>query len=290
MQVSNLARALLWMSGALLSFSIMAISVRELAAAHLSVFEILTLRAATGLSILLILLAARPALRQHVVPRNFKLHLLRNAGHFMSQYLWATALTLLPLATVFALEFTMPAWTIVFAAWFLGERLTPSRIGVVVLGLVGVLVILRPGVAAFDPAALLVLGAALGFAITMITTKKLTATNTTFGIILWMMLIQLPIALAGSEFASFARLSTNDILPVLGLAIGGTASHYCFTNAFRAGDATVVVPIDFLRVPLIAAVGWLLYRETPDIFVFVGTIIIAGGVLWNLRAESTRKL
>src|SRR5438874_13334480 len=102
---------------------------------------------------------------------------LRNTIHFGSQYLWAMSLLLLPLATVFALEFTMPAWTIVLAPFFLGERMTTSRIGAVVLGLAGVLVILRPGLEAFQPAALLVLAAALGYAIQIIVTKKLTSSE-----------------------------------------------------------------------------------------------------------------
>ena len=99
---------------------------------------------------------------------------------------------MLPLAMVFALEFTMPAWTALLAVWFLHERMTPSRLGVVVLGLIGVLVILRPGIAGFNPAAILVLLAAFGYAITMITTKQLTMTETTFGIVFWMAVIQLP--------------------------------------------------------------------------------------------------
>ena len=109
------------------------------------------------------------------------LNLFRNVVHYASQFSWALSLTMLPLAMVFALEFTMPAWTALLAVWFLHERLTPSRLGVVVLGLIGVLVILRPGIADFNPAAILVLLAAFGYAITMITTKQLTATETTFG-------------------------------------------------------------------------------------------------------------
>jgi drug/metabolite transporter (DMT)-like permease len=285
-QSHNLVRVVLWMVGALLSFSVMAVSIRELAYAHLSIFEILTIRSGTALVMLAITILIYPELRHSLAPRRFKLQLLRNTVHFGSQYCWATALTLLPLATVFALEFTMPAWTILLAVWILRERLTTSRVGVVVLGLIGVLVILRPGIASFNPAVLLVLTAAFGYAITMITTKQLTATETTFGIIFWMMAIQLPISLAGSDLASFARLTPIDILPVLGVGIAGTTSHYCLTNAFRSGDATVVVPIDFMRVPLIALVGWALYNEKPDIFVLLGTLIIAGSVIWNLRAES----
>ena len=105
-------------------------------------------------------------------------------------------MTLLPFATVFALEFTMPAWVALLAALILGERMTPSRIGSIVLGFLGVLVIVRPGLASFQPVALLVLFAAFGFAISLIATKKLTNRVSTFTIIFWMNVIQLPLALA----------------------------------------------------------------------------------------------
>jgi len=192
---------------------------------------------------------------------------------------------MLPLATVFALEFTMPAWTAVLAVWFLHERMTPSRLGVVVLGLIGVLVILRPGIASFNPAAILVLLAAFGYAITMITTKKLTLTETTFAIIFWMAVIQFPLSLIGSKPAAFLSLDHHHLLPALGVGTAGLTSHYCLSNAFRAGDATLVVPLDFMRIPLIAVVGWAFYGERLDIFVLLGALIIVSGVLWNLRSE-----
>ena len=288
MNTNKLARAVLWMVGALLSFSTLAVSIRGLSHVGFSIFEILLVRAAGILTICSILMIARPALRAHTRPQRMGLNLLRNTIHFVSQYAWATSLTLLPLAMVFALEFTMPIWTAVFAVWLLRERLTPSRAGVIVLGLIGVLVILRPGIAGFHPAALLVLGAAVGYAITMITTKELTNTSSTFSIIFWMGAIQFPLALAGSHLAPFTHLTAWDILPVLGVAVAGTSAHYCLSNAFRAGDATLVVPLDFMRIPLIAVVGWALYGERLDVFVLLGAAIIVTGVMWNLRAESLR--
>jgi drug/metabolite transporter (DMT)-like permease len=195
---------------------------------------------------------------------------------------------MLPLATVFALEFTMPAWTALLAVWFLHERMTPSRMGVVVLGLIGVLVILRPGIASFNPATVLVLTAAFGYAITMITTKQLTATETTFGIIFWMALIQFPLSLLGSNPSAFLHLDSRHIFPAIGVGIGGLTSHCCLSNAFRSADATLVVPLDFMRIPLIAVVGWAFYDEPLDLFVLLGAIIIVSGVLWNLRSEVAR--
>jgi drug/metabolite transporter (DMT)-like permease len=156
----------------------------------------------------------------------------------------------------------------------------------VVLGLIGVLVILRPGVANIQPAAFLVLAAAFGYAITMITTKQLTATESTFGIVFWMAVIQLPLSLFGSDLSAFTHFHASNILPAAGVGIAGVTSHYCLSNAFRAGDATLVVPLDFMRIPLIAVVGWLLYGESLDVFVLIGALIIISGVVWNLRAET----
>ncbi|MGB9061925.1 MAG: DMT family transporter [Pseudolabrys sp.] len=284
----KLARVVLWMIGALLSFSIMAVSIRELSRAGLSIFEILAIRSGVALLVLLSLLAVRPEMRLHAVPRRMGLHLFRNTIHYASQFSWALSLTMLPLATVFSLEFTMPAWTAVLAVWFLHERMNASRLGVVVLGLIGVLVILRPGTAGFNPAAILVLLAAFGYAITMITTKKLTITETTFAIIFWMAVIQFPLSLIGSDPAAFLNIDTRHILPAIGIGTAGLTSHYCLSNAFRSGDATLVVPLDFMRIPLIAVVGWAFYGERLDLFVLLGALIIVSGVLWNLRSEVAR--
>lgn len=288
MAVNKLARVVLWMIGALLSFSTMAVTIRELSRGGLSIFEILTIRSGATLLAMAVLLALHRDLRACVRPHRIKLHFIRNIVHYTAQFGWALSLTWLPLATVFALEFTTPGWTALLAVWLLHERLTPSRIGVVALGLVGVLVILRPGVASFNPAAFLVLAAAVGYAITMIATKKLTMTETTIGIVFWMAVIQFPISLIGSDPTVFLHLDGRHILPAFGLGISGVTSHYCLTNAFRAGDATLVVPLDFMRIPLIAVVGWAFYNERLDVFVLLGALIIVAGVLWNLRAESIR--
>jgi len=285
---SKLVRVVLWMIGALLSFSVMAVSIRELSRGGLSIFEILAIRSGVALLVLIFLLLVRKDLRPHARPRRMGLNLFRNVVHYASQFSWALSLTMLPLAMVFALEFTMPAWTALLAVWFLHERLTPSRLGVVVLGLIGVLVILRPGIADFNPAAILVLLAAFGYAITMITTKQLTVTETNFGIIFWMAVIQFPLSLIGSDPAVFMHLETRHILPAMGVGIAGLTSHFCLSNAFRSGDATLVVPLDFMRIPLIAVVGWAFYGEQLDIFVLLGALIIVAGVLWNLRSEVAR--
>jgi drug/metabolite transporter (DMT)-like permease len=189
-------------------------------------------------------------------------------------------------AMVFALEFTLPAWGLLLSVLVLGERLTKGRIIVIVMGLIGCLVILRPGIQAFQPAALLVLACSFFYAVFNVYTKKMTATETTFGIVFWMNLLQFPLGLAGSDPLFVLRLEPWQFLPLACVGIAGLFAHYCIANAFRYGDASVVIPLDFLRVPLIAVVGWMFFAESVDALVFVGAGIILAGILWNLRAEA----
>jgi drug/metabolite transporter (DMT)-like permease len=276
------------MTGTLLSFCVMAVSIRALSGT-LSILEILTVRSAVALVIIGAVALARPELRKSVTRRRLPLHILRNTVHFGSQYLWALSLVLLPLATVFALEFTMPAWTILLAPFFLRERMTTSRVGAVVLGLIGVCVILRPGIESFQPAALLVLTAALGYAIQNIATKKLTTTESTFAIVTWMNIIQFVLGIIGAGVLFFGKIGVENLPAVIGLGTAGLFAHFCLSNAFRAGDASLVVPLDFLRIPLIAVVGWWLYAEPLDVFVFAGAGLIVSGIVWNLRSEARRR-
>jgi drug/metabolite transporter (DMT)-like permease len=285
----NLVLVVLWMTGALLSFCLMAVAFRKLADS-LSIMEILATRNGLGLAVMVTLLILRPELRPLVRSRRPGLTLFRNTIHLAAQYLWAMSVLLLPLATVFALEFSAPAWALLLAVPVLGERLTASRVGAVVLGLIGVLVILRPGLETFRPETLLVLAAAVGFAVTMITTKKLTMTDSTFAIIIWMNVIQLPLTLIPSDPLFVMKLSLGQLPAFAAVGVAGLASHYCLANAFRAGDASVVVPLDFLRIPLIAVIGWWLYGEALDALVFVGAGLIIVGVLWNLQSEAGRQV
>jgi drug/metabolite transporter (DMT)-like permease len=276
-----------WMTGTLLAFIIGAVSVRALAK-DLSVFEMMTVRNAGGLLILITLAAMRPDLRTGLKFRRIALQGARAFIHVGSQICWALAITLLPFATVFALEFTIPAWVALLAVVFLGERMTANRALALAICLFGVLMILRPGFADFNPAALIMLAGALFFAITAIMTKKLIATETTFAILFWMNLIQLPLNFAGGDWLFFLKINHSMMLPLIGVTLGGLLTHYCLTNAFRCGDAIVVIPMDFLRVPLIAVIGWAFYGEHLDAFVFAGAGLIIAGVLWNVRGETRR--
>jgi drug/metabolite transporter (DMT)-like permease len=284
----HLGRVVLWMTAAVLSFSTTAISIRNLSPG-LSLFEILSIRSAFGIVILVALRLACRDLRSEMRPRRLGLHFVRNALHFAAQYGWALAITLLPFATVFSLETTNPVWTTLLAALLLGERLTPARIGAIVLGFVGVLIIVRPGLAAFQPAAAILIAATLAFAASNIATKKLILTESTFAIMFWMNAMQLPMGLAGSDPRAFAHIEAWMLPSIVGIGIAGLSAHYCLTNALRWADAAIVLPMDYMRIPLIAVIGWWFYGESVDIFVFIGAAVIISGILWNLHAETTAR-
>ncbi|MAF48774.1 MAG: DMT family transporter [Rhodospirillales bacterium] len=281
---SPIVIASLWMTATLLSFAAMAIAGRELSDT-MSTFEILFFRALVATLIVLALIPRQgiAALRT----RHISLHFLRNTIHFGAQYGWFLGISLLPLATVFSLEFTTPIWGALLAVLFLGEKLNRGRVIAIVFGFGGVLIILRPGGEAIDIASLAVLGAAFGYAVSYITTKKLSAFDTPFAVIFYMNLIQLPLGLVPA-LSGWVAPTVADIPWILLVGVTGLAAHYSMTRAFRLADATLILPIDFLRLPLIAVVGFFFYAEAVDLALFAGAIIIFGGNYYNIQLEARR--
>jgi len=188
---SRSLRGALWMGGAVLSFSVMAIAARELLR-HMGAFEVVLMRSVVMLAIVLALLPGAGASPR---TQRFPLHALRNGVHFVGQSCWVYAIGALPLATVFAIEFTMPVWTAVLAALLLGERLNRGRVVMLVLGFAGILIILRPGLERVPPAALVMLAGAFAYASTMIATKRIAGHDTAFALLFYMSAIQLPLGM-----------------------------------------------------------------------------------------------
>jgi drug/metabolite transporter (DMT)-like permease len=282
--MNDATRGVLWMSGAVLSFSAMAVAARELLQ-HMGPFQILFVRSAIMLAIVLVVIAqAEGAV---TATRRLPLHLLRNVVHFGGQYCWVFAIGVLPLATVFAIEFTMPVWTAILAALILGERLTPNRIAMLALGLLGVLIILRPGFGLFHTGALVALLASLFYAGNMIATKRLTATDSPLAILFWMSVIQTPLSLL-TALPQWVAPPAADLPWMFVMGLGSYTAHYCMTRAFKLADATLVVPIDFTRLPLIAVVGAVFYAEAFDPWIILGAGIIFAGTYYSLRLETRR--
>ena len=273
------------MGGAIVSLLMMALAGRELAA-EISIFEILFFRNAICLVVIFALLG-RIGWRT-VRSGRLGLHVFRNIVHYGGQWGWFYGITLLPLAEVTAIEFTTPVWTAILAALFLRERLTPTRIVAVALGFTGILIILQPGIAIIDVAAFAVLGSAVAFAATFVVTKSLTTTEQALTILFYMNLVQLPLSLVPSLFV-WATPSLPLWPWVLVTGMAGLGSHYCFARAFALADATIVAPLDFLRLPMIAVIGFLAYGESLDFLVLLGAVVIFVGNLlnvWRVRDDA----
>ena len=275
--------AALWMAGWLALMLIVAVAGRE-AVRELNVFELMAIRSWIGLCLLYPLIW-RAGGFSVVKTRRLPLHIARNTIHFGAQLGWFYALTLIPIGQVVAIEFTMPIWTAILAAMFLGERITIWKLSAIVLGLVGVIVIVRPATGEINPGQLIALAAAVGFGISIAVVKSLTRTEQTLAIIFWMLTVQ-----AAASLLPALYVWTWPSPAVWGwsivIAFCGTFSHYCMARAMLHADATIVIPMDFLRVPLTAAAGWLIYSERLDAFTVLGAALILTGNLLNLKPNS----
>jgi drug/metabolite transporter (DMT)-like permease len=278
---STALRGALWMLGAVLSFSVMAVSVRELLA-RMEAFEVLFWRVGAALVLMLLVLP-----RTGLAPlrtRRIGLHFTRNAFHFFAQLAWIYAIGALPFATVFAIEFVFPVWVALLAMLVLGERMNRGRVVMLVLGLAGVLVILRPGFAFIHPAAFVMLAGSLGFAVNAVTTKQLSRSDSTTAIIFWMLVMQTPPALIAAA-PRWVAPQLADLPWICALGLCNVSAHLCLTRALRLADASLVVPIDFLRLPLIALIGALFYGEPLQAAVFIGAAMIFAGSYYSLSRE-----
>jgi drug/metabolite transporter (DMT)-like permease len=275
-------RGALWMSGAVLSFSLMAIAVRELLRT-LGAFEILFLRSAVALVIMAAVVGYLGAERLRT--RRFGLHVLRNLFHLGGQYAWVYSIAMLPLATVFAIEFTMPVWSAVLAVLLMGERLNPGRVVMLALGLAGILIILKPGVEEVPLAALVMLLGSFAYAATMISTKQIAKTDSAVAVLFWMSLIQLPLVLMPA-LGQWVTPRPADLPWILAVGAAGLSAHFCLTRSLRIADATLVIPIDFLRLPLIAVVGMVAYGEQLEPSILIGAAVIFAGTYYSIRRES----
>jgi drug/metabolite transporter (DMT)-like permease len=291
---TSTGRAIFWMLVALSCFSLLAVASRELTAV-MGTVEILFWRSLLGCVMVVALLARAGVLnRQGLQPQLVGWHVLRNVPHFAGQCAWLMAIAALPLAEVFALEFTTPLWAALLAALFMGEALNRGRWISLLLGFAGVLLILRPGVALINPASLVMLAGAFGFGITVIVTRKLTQllrrdAHAFLQVLFYMTLMQ------GLMSLSLLLLTAEVHLPPAGsglwlvaAAVAALAAHYSLTRALSNADASVVMPMDYLRLPLIMVVAWWLYGESVTVWLLLGAALIIAGNAWGLYLQIRR--
>lgn len=275
--------AALWMCGSIVAFTTMAVSTRQIAGAH-DTFEILAIRSAIGLVLVLAVggvLGRLSQIRADRVPS----HILRNSVHFTGQALWFWSITLIPLAQVFALEFTSPIWVILLAPLVLGEALTTRKLIAAALGFAGIVIVARPDFADINPGVLAAAGSAFFFAATTLITKVMTRNEPLISILFWLTLIQLGFGTIAAGSDGIVNWPTTATLPWLGLiGIAGVCAHLCLTSALSMAPASFVVPVDFARLPVIAVIGALFFDEPLEWVVLGGAAIIFAGIVVNLTA------
>ncbi len=285
----QIGKAALWMTGAILSFSSMAVAGRELSLHH-DTFEIMMYRSFVGIVVVALVLSVSGKWHQ-VTTQRLGLHAVRNVLHFTGQNLWFYAVGVIPLAQVFALEFTQPIWVILLSPLLLKERLTPLKMLAALIGFAGILIVARPGIAPLSPGLITAAASAVFFAFTTVTTKKLTRFASIACIMFWLAVMQAALGAAAAGLDGQIALPNAQTAPFLVLVgLAGLLAHFCITNALAIAPATVVVPFDFARLPTIAVVGMLLYHEPIDHWTMLGAAVIFCGIFLNVWSENRNSL
>ncbi|UUX47985.1 DMT family transporter [Nisaea acidiphila] len=263
-------RATLLMCSAMVFFTSMGIFIR-LASEHLHVLEVVFFR-----NFLAVVLMAPWIMRQGLGAlrtERYGLYSLRAAINLVAMAAGFAAITMIPLAEATALGFTAPLFATIGAVLVLGEVIRVRRVAALVAGFVGMLIVLRPGMEAISAGALLALGNALGISVTALVVKKLTATERPEAIVLWMVLLQSPLSLVPALFF-WTWPDAMTWLWLFCLAGAGTLGHMCWTRACGLAEITQLQPLEFVKLPLIAVMGFLLFGEGPTLWVWLGGAVI----------------
>lgn len=273
-----------WTLFALACFLSMIVSTREIR--HINVFEILVFRCLIGLAVMLPWAGYRGMGTMRT--KNFRLHLIRNVIHIGGQSAWVHAIIVLPLALVTALEFTVPLLVGVIAPLLVKERVNLRRWAVLVAGFVGVMIMLRPGAGAVEPAVLIMLGGALCYAVAGTLVKSLSRVDSPMHVVFWMNVLQLPLCLAVALF-DWSTPGWADLPWIVLFGLAGLAAHYGMARALSLIDLSIVYPLDFLRLPFVAVMGYSIYAEIFSLWTMLGAVVIIGANYYGVRYESRRK-
>ena len=211
-------------------------------------------------------------------------HALRGLVHGGGVILWFLAMSRIPISEVTALGFTTPIFITLGAAIFLGERLKPYRVAAVLLGFIGALLILRPGLRVIDIGALAQLGAAPLFACSYLMAKSATRREaSSMIVILLSVFCTLTLALPA---LMVWRTPTLEELLLLGLtALLATSGHYCMTRALEAAEVSAVQPFTFLQLVWATILGLILFDEHPDVWIWIGGAVIVASATWMAQQE-----
>ena len=275
-------RGILWMMGSMASWACMAAAARYFTG-EIHTFEIVFFRSVFG-GIFLLPWLFKVGL-VGLKTQRVGMHLIRGGIGLAVIYLLFSAVARTPLGEVAAIMSTRPMVASLAAIVILHEAAYGRRWAATIIGFMGTLLIIRPGVSDVSTGAILAFIAVIGMAMLTIVMKSLARTEAPDTIVAWQMMVFTPCALIPALFV----WQTPDILQFIILAstgLFGTMTQRCLTRAYAAADATVIMPFDFTRLIFSALLGLILFQEFPDIWVWVGGLIILTGVLWMARLEA----
>ena len=289
----------LWGLWAAIFHSFVPIAVKLLD--RIPAIELVFLRNILGLGLFLAIASWRGL--GFVFTRRIGIHFQRNFANFAGMWLWFAGLALLPIAKAVALHFTVPLMVVILAVVFLRERPGAVRLISTLIGFGGVLIILRPGAVPIDAATFLVLGSALSYAGVAIYTRALSGADapatTTFYYhamlsilallsmaIGWGVAIHVPSFGFSPDLFVWVTPGWADAPGLVLLAVSGSVAPYCLVRAFVHAEATIVEPVEYLRLPITALVAYFVFDQTTDVWVWVGAAITAGATYYMTRHEA----
>ncbi|HZH43047.1 MAG TPA: DMT family transporter [Lysobacter sp.] len=270
------------MLGSTLFFALMAVAIR-LASQTLHTFEIAFFRNFFGVvaALPLLLRHGPELLRTTQLPR----YVIRCVVGIASMFCGFWAIGHLPLAQAVSLSYSTPLFVTIAAVWWLGEQVRARRWAAVMIGFVGVLVIVRPGMEGFSAGTLVAIAAAVLSAIVSIQIKQLSRTEPADRIVLWTTLLWVPLSLGPALFVwEWPRGVTWLWVAAAGLL--GTSGHMLWTRAIKLGDVSALTPISFMQLPVVALCGFLLFGEKVDGWTALGAAIILGSNAYIAHREA----
>jgi drug/metabolite transporter (DMT)-like permease len=280
--MSGAVKGVVLMTVAAAAFAGMNVTIRAMNA-ELHPFQVAFLRCAVGF-LFMVPWLARVGLGG-LKTSNHKLYFSRAFVGYASMLCWFSALASLPLAEATALSFTSPLFATAAAALFLGEVVRRRRWSATIVGFLGAMIVLRPGIDAVSLAHGLVLASAALGAWTAITVKQLTRTDNPNAIILYMTIYLVPMAAIPAAFVWQWPSQSAWLLTAL-LGLFATIGHQSFTRALAACDASYVLPFDFTRLPMVAILAYLIFDEVPDLWTWIGGAVIVGATVYIARREA----
>jgi drug/metabolite transporter (DMT)-like permease len=275
--------AVAWMLAAVASFSLMDAGMKLLAA-HYPVLQVTMLRGAASLPFVLAWVLATAGPRS-IVPVRWGLHLLRGALGMAMIGGFVFALKWMPLSTAYTIYFVAPLLVAALSVPLLGEKVGPRRWTAIAIGLVGVIVVLRPGVGGIISfPGLMVLLAATAYAVAAVTVSLLTRTDTPQSMVVWFLLI-IAMGAGLAAIPGWVPLHRGHAALILGMGLAGAFGQIALTYAFMRGDASLIAPLEYTGLVWVIAWDWLLWRTLPDAATWAGAAIIVASGLYLLRRE-----